>query len=524
MRRAQILLVFRTPLMTRSSLQSFLLVCALSTNLSASKLFAEVRLGSLFSDHAVLQQGKNVPIWGWAEPGEKIEVEFKGQKVSAEADAGGRWQANLAALAASSEPADLIVRSGEKVLTIHDVVVGEVWLCSGQSNMEFRVDQANDAAKEMAAADFPLIRQFRVPKSFKEKPVDDVTAQWTPANPKSVGMFSAAAFFFARDLYKDLKVPIGLINASFGGKMIETFMSPEAFADDPATPAVRKRWEDEQKRVPALMAAWEKAKAPAVAGPGGETASAESEAAPKRMNPSQVTEQHLPGCLFNGMLHPLIPSAIRGMLWYQGEHNIARAEEYQTLFPSFITDMRKKFGQGDFPFYYVQLANFDAPLDKSREGFAKLREVQRETLKLPNTGMAVTVDIGTAENIHPKNKQEVGLRLARWARANTYNLGDVVSGPLFKSAVRDGSALRVSFDYAKGGLVAPKDPVTSFEVAGADGTFHPAVAKIDGETLIVQSDEVKEPMAIRYAWTNAPIASLFNKEGLPASPFRYSLH
>jgi sialate O-acetylesterase len=418
---------------------------------------------------------------------------------------------------ASVDGGDLVVKSGDRTLTARDVVVGEVWLCSGQSNMEWRVDQANNAEQEIAAADFPLIRQFRVPKTYEETPQSEVKAQWAPASPKTVSNFSAVAYYFARDLHQTLKVPIGLINASFGGKMIETFMSPEAFAASGLEAPVMKRWNDEQARLPALMELWKKKNAGNTAA-GGE---GEEVAAPKGMNPSVVVAQHRPGCLFNAMLNPLIPYAIKGMIWYQGEHNIARAEEYQSLFPAFIKDMRQKMGQGDFPFYLVQLANYDAKLDKSREGYAKLREVQLNALKLPNTGMAVTIDIGTPENVHPKNKQDVGLRLARWAKAKTYDLGGVYSGPLFQSAERDGAAVRVKFDSVGGGLVAEKE-LGSFELAGGDGVFKPATAKIEGDTVIVQSEAVVEPQAVRYAWANAPVATLFNKEGLPASPFRFS--
>ncbi len=473
----------------------------------------DLSLASLFADHAILQRGKSVPVWGWAPPGEKVEVSFRGAQAETTSDAHGRWQANLPAMEATAKPADLIVKSYGRTLTIRDVLVGDVWLCSGQSNMEWRVDQANNAEQEIAAANFPLIRQFRVPKAYSDTLQSAVKAQWIPASPKTAGQFSAVAYYFARDLHQTLKIPIGLINASFGGKMIETFLSPEALAASEAQGAIKKRWKDEQAGLPAQMALWEKKK---VASAG------EGEVAATGMNPAVVVAQHRPGGLFNAMLNPLIPYAIKGMIWYQGEHNIARAEEYRSLFPSFIKDMRQKFGQGDVPFYYVQLANYDATLDKSREGYAKLREVQLQTLDLPNTGMAVTIDIGTPENVHPKNKQDVGTRLARWAKAKTYDLGGVYSGPLFKAATRDGAVVKVSFEFAEDGLVI-QEPLGSFELADRDGKFYPASARVEGATVIVQSDTVKEPAAVRYAWANAPVATLFNQAGLPASPFRYSL-
>lgn len=476
----------------------------------------ELKVASLFTDHAVLQRGKPVPVWGWAKPGDQVEVAYKTGKVSVEADQNGRWQVALPAMEASAAPGDLTIRSGENILSVRDVLVGDVWLCSGQSNMEWRVDQANNAEQEIAAANFPLIRQFRVPKTYEENLQTDVKARWSPASPATVGMFSAVAYYFARDLHQTLNVPIGLINASFGGKMIETFMSPEAFKESGVGAAVQKRWQDEQARLPAMIEVWKKKNAQNAA-PAGDG----EEAAPKGMNPAIVVEQHRPGCLFNAMLNPLIPYAITGVIWYQGEHNIARADEYKSLFPAFIKDMRAKMGQGNIPFYFVQLANYEAKLDKTREGYAKLRDVQLNTLQLPNTGMAVTIDIGTPENVHPKNKQDVGARLARWAKAKTYDLGGVYSGPLFKSAEREGAVVRVTFDQVGGGLVAEKD-LASFELAGADGVFKPAMAKIAGDVVLVQSDAIAEPKAVRYAWANAPVATLFNKEGLPASPFRYS--
>ena len=464
----------------------------------------ELKLGALFQDHAVFQQGKPVPVWGWAVPGQKVEVEYRGNKAGVLTGTSGRWQVFLPAMKGSAEPAELVVRA-EKSIVLHDVVVGEVWLCSGQSNMEWHVRDVIHAEQEIAEADFPLIRHFRTSLVVSETPLADCAGAWTPASPSTVPAFSAVAYFFARDLHRNLKVPIGLINTSWGGKMIEVFMSEEALAGSPASEAVSKRWKEQQERFPAVLAAHEKQQA---------TSSG------KRTDPRELFAQNRPSSLFNGMISPVIPYAIRGAIWYQGEHNIGRASEYNGLFTAMIADWRQKFQQGDFPFYFVQLANFEAPLDKSREGYAKLREAQLQTLSVPNSGMAVTIDIGTPENVHPKNKQEVGARLARWAQAKTYNLGGVWSGPLFKSAIREASSLRLTFDHAEGGLVAPHEPITSFEVAGASGKFYPATAKIDGRTLVVQASEVKEPVSVRYAWANAPVASLFNKEGLPASPFR----
>lgn len=492
----------------------------LLTLLSAGFARAELRLAPLFCDHAVLQQGKPVPVWGWTEPGRAVKVTFHEHTSEATAGADGRWQVMLPAMKASAEPAELTVSAGE-TRTVRDVIVGEVWLCSGQSNMEWHVRDVTNAEQEIAGANLPLIRHFRAPHVIAYQPQQNLSGTWIAASPKTVISFSAVAYFFARDLHRDLNVPIGLINTSWGGKMIEVFMSAEALASDPAFSAVEKRWKEEQARLPAQLALYEKKSPKAKASD--DPNAVPDEGAPKGMDPRAVVAQHQPSCLFNGMISPVIPYAIRGAIWYQGEHNISRAAEYRAQFSAMITDWRTKFGQGDFPFYFVQLANFDAPLDKSREGYALLREAQSQTLALPNTGMAVTIDIGTPENVHPRNKQDVGARLARIAKAKTYDRGGEWSGPVLKSVTREKNTLRLSFEHTAGGLVLKPTPKPAFEIAGADGKFQPATARVEGNTLIVHNDAVSEPAVVRYAWANAPLAALFNSEGLPASPFRQSL-
>ncbi|HEV7402809.1 MAG TPA: sialate O-acetylesterase [Chthoniobacteraceae bacterium] len=467
----------------------------------AGSVHAELRLAPLFRDYAVLQQGKPIPVWGRAAPNEKVSVSFHGNITATTADEHGNWRADLPAERATADAAELTVK-GEQTITLRDVVVGEVWLCSGQSNMEWRLDQAAQAEQEIAGADFPLIRQFRLPKVAAEAPPAEADGKWIAASPKTAGSFSAVAYFFARDLHRELKVPIGLINASWGGKMIEVFLSAEALAGDPAFSAVEKRWQEELARLPAQLAAYEKA------------------ATPQTMSPAAVVAQHRPSCVFNGLIAPVIPYALRGAIWYQGEHNISRPGEYRALFSAMITDWRRKFGQGDFPFYFAQLSSFSAPLDKSREGFALLREAQADTLALPATGMAVTVDIGTPDNVHPRNKQEVGARLARLARAQTYNLGGEWSGPVLKEAAGDKNAVRLTFRHPAKGLVLKETSPPAFEIAGADGKFQPAAARIDGDAVVLQAETVPAPVRVRYAWGNAPPAALFNSEGLPASPFR----
>ena len=470
---------------------------------AANVAHAELRLGPLFRDGAVLQRGKPVPVWGWADSGQRVKVTFREAALETTAGPDGRWQVLLPAMPACAQPADLTV-SAKETATVCGVLVGEVWLCSGQSNMEWHLRDATNAEQEIAGAAFPLIREFRVPHVIAETPQREVGGTWVEASPKTAGSFSAVAYFFARDLHRALNVPVGLINTSWGGKMIEVFLSAEALASDPAFAAVEKRWQEEQARLPAQQAAYEKKTAVGAKG----------------MDPRAVVAQHRPSCLFNGTISPVIPYGLRGALWYQGEHNISRAGEYRAQLSALIADWRAKFGQGDFPFYFAQLSSFDAPLDKSREGYALLREAQAQTLAVTNTGMAVTIDIGTPSNVHPRNKQDVGARLARLAKALTYDLGGEWSGPVLTGAVREGHALRLSFAHAAGGLALRPTPKPAFEVAGADGVFHPASARAEGDALVVQSDAVSEPAAVRYAWGNAPDAALFNAEGLPASPFR----
>lgn len=490
-------------------------------------------LAPLFCDHAVLQRDREVPVWGWTTPKEKVTVTFHDQKVEGTAGDDGRWMVKLAPMKASAESSDLTATVGGKTTTLHDVLVGEVWVCSGQSNMEWRVDQSDNAAKEIASANYPLIRHFRVPHVMSDTPVDffKTSETWTPTTPVTVKRYSGVAYFFARDLYENLHVPIGLINTSWGGKMIEVFMSQEAIAGDPNAAALQKRWEEEKGRVPAQMKLYEEkmAKAGDTATKPATSSAADSgeETGPKTlgapMNPEQVARQHHPSCIFNAMMNPVIPYGIRGVIWYQGEHNIARAGEYHSLFTSLITDWRKKFGQGDFPFYFAQLSTFVAPLDKTHVGYAELREAQFQTLQtVPNTGMAVTIDVGLpgAVRVHPTDKQDVGARLARIAKANTYGLGGEFSGPLFKSAAKDKDGIRVDFDHVAGGLVLKESAESPFELAGGDGKFVPATARIDGKSLIVQAPSVPDPVSVRYAWADAPTATLFNTEGLPASSFR----
>jgi len=497
---------------------------------------ADVTFSSLFSDHAVLQRDKPVPVWGRADPGEQVMVTFRGQSVGATADAAGRWTVLLDPISTQTDGADLVA-AGKNRIVAHDVLVGEVWLCSGQSNMEFVLRgpesrpgvgyRVEDADAEVAAAHYPLIRQYRVPRRIAADPQGNLAGTWETCSPQTAGGFTAVGYFFARAVFQKLGVPIGLVNSSYAGTPIEAWMSAAAFASDPRLAAIRAR---EQRNRP-----WSASPA-ASDGPhgaaGGPTAPLpRSASAPLGPSPSGgavvvAARPPPPGSpsrpegLFNGMIAPLAPYGLRGILWYQGESNAERAGEYHALFAAMIAAWRAHFGQGDLPFYFVQLANFAAPEPTGRASWAYLREAQADALSLPQTGMAVAIDLGDPRDIHPRNKQEVGRRLAAMALVNLYGLSGDVSGPQFAGIEPAGTALRVRFDYAQTGLITHDRPVQSLEIAGADRIFHPASGRIDGETLLVSSPLVPHPVAVRYAWADAPVANLYNGAGLPAAPFR----
>ena len=511
--------------MTRAAI----LLVSLWSAIAAPGLRAEVTLSPLFSDHAVLQRDKAVPVWGRAAPGESVTVAFQGQSATARAGTDGRWIALLGPMAATSSGSDLVV-TGKNTLAAHDVVVGEVWLCSGQSNMEFPVRGVKlrvlNVDEEVAAARFPLIRHIKIKHNVSETPLDTAEGSWTPCSPGTVADFTAVGYFFARELHRKLRVPIGLVDSSWGGTQIESWMSPGMLSSDPAFAVVAQRWNQALADYPAKMAAYDAALPAWNKGFAEATAAGPAKAEeflrknPRFYPPPTHGSPATPSGLFNGMINPLVPCALRGVIWYQGEANAPRASEYRRLFASMITGWRALFGQGDIPFYWVQLANFDTPNDTTHRTWAWLREAQTQTLALPATGQAVTIDIGDAKDIHPRNKQEVGRRLAMIARTLTYGIPGDFSGPVYTRAIQRGHALLVTFRCADTGLIAAGKPLQSFEVAGPDRVFHPATATIVGDSLFVSSPQVPAPVAVRYAWSNAPEANLYNGAGLPAGPFR----
>lgn len=457
-------------------------IAALAMILSASSASADVSLPKIFGDHMVLQQQTEAPIWGKAEKGEKVTVTLGEAKAETTAGDDGKWSVRIKTPKATSEALTLVVEGKNKV-EFKDVLAGEVWICSGQSNAEWSVAQSANPQEEAANAKYPQIRLVKVQHNAAKEPQEDVNAAWAVCSPESAPNFSAIGYFFARKLHEELNVPVGIISTNWGGTIAEAWTSKATLESDADFAPILERAANFQ--------------------PG---------------NPNQAS------VLYNGMIHPIIPYAVGGAIWYQGESNRSRAQQYAKLFPAMIGDWRKLWKQGDFPFYFVQLAPYK--YDKNRDALElpELWEAQTKTLTASkNTGMAVTTDIGDLADIHPKNKQDVGLRLALWALAKDYGQKDLVySGPLYESHAVEGNKIRVKFKHATG-LQAKSGEPQLFTIAGEDMKFVPAKAVIDGETVVVSSDEVAKPVAVRYGWSEwaePEQYNLFNKAGLPASPFR----
>lgn len=621
---------------------------------------ADIRLPAVISDGMVLQQKSSDPIWGWASPGEQITVKgswLKGVPVKTKADEKGKWMVKLKTPQAGG-PYTITIQGGQ-TLVLHNVLIGEVWVCSGQSNMEMPVSgwpgaSLLNSAMEIKAAKYPDIRLFTVKRDVALQPQSDCTGSWTACTPQTVKTFSATAYFFGRQLYRKLKVPIGLIHTSWGGTVAEAWTSGSALRKlgdfDSALDKLDaislnvKEWKEKDARnlqtwnqevnqvnkdyekenfdasnweTMKLPTMWESAGYPDldgivwfrkvvdipaswagkdlkldlgpiddeditwfdgekvggiqkegywaanrsynipgklvkagrnvisvrvtdIAGNGGIygdqkllrlypsdkkpevgvslAGNWKYKIAAKKEPASVPSNPNTPSVLYNAMIAPLIPYGIKGAIWYQGEANVGRAAQYASLFPAMITDWRNRWEQGDFPFYFVQIAPY--PYGGNGRQSAALRDAQRRSLRLPNTGMVVTLDIGDTTNIHPANKQEVGRRLSLWALSHAYGRkGLVYSGPLYKGMQIDGNKIVLSFTHTDGGLIVKGGDLTWFRIAGADGDFVPAKAIIKGNTVIVHSDKVAHPKAIHFAWSDKAVPHLFNKAGLPASTF-----
>jgi sialate O-acetylesterase len=500
-----------------------LYLMAVATTLFVSVVRADVKLAALFGDGLVLQRGRPVRIWGSADAGEKISVHFAGQTATATAAADGSWSATLPEMRAATVARDLHVR-GKNTIVVRNVLVGDVWICSGQSNMEMDVGRSLDAAHEIAMADFPAIRQIKIGRQLSERPLTTLSASgWEPADPTHVGRFTAAGYYFARTMFRENGVPIGLINCTWSGTPVEPWISAERLYSNPAFQIVWDRWQADLAAYPERkaiyekkLAAWQMAERRA-ASAGDQAQEDFLKTQPRPRPPPTAPDYPYPGNptqIYNGMVYPLRQTAIRGVLWYQGEANAVHAPEYAALFQACIQSWRTLFNRSDLPFYWVQIANYSVDTD-----WARLREAQTAALALPSTGMAVSIDIGDPFNIHPANKQDVGRRLALIAQAKLEGRTVEFSGPLFAHADFVDGAARVSFTHAEG-LNARCGPAMSLELAGEDRNFHPAEGRIEGDTLVVSASEVPRPVAVRYAWSASPHANLYNKAGLPAVPFR----
>ena len=487
---------------------------------------ADISLPSIFSDHMVLQNNVNAPVWGWADPGEKVTVNIANQTATATADAAGNWKLKLKKFSADS-PLTLTI-SGHNTIVIQDVLVGEVWLASGQSNMGLSVNEVTNAWKEKAEAKFPQIRMFTVSPSPATTPQTNCGGQWMVCSPETFGHFSAAAYFFGRELHQKLAVPVGLINSSWGGTPIEAWTSMDRMEATPELAPVLKNW---QKTLHPFDA--EKAEADyvrALENWTNNSAKLKAEGKSVPPQPKKAIDPRLdpkyPANLFNGKIAPIIPYAIRGAIWYQGENNAANdlAKLYSIQLSLMISDWRQRWDEGDFPFTWVQLPNFHPRttnvVETNYNGWCVIREEMLKTLAVKNTGMAITVDVGEANNIHPKNKQAVGYRLALWALAKVYGKEIPYSGPLPNGYKIKGDKIVLSFRQVDGGLVAKDGELKGFAIAGEDHKWTLANARIEGDKVIVSSPEVKAPKAARYAWAANPDCNLFNGAGLPASPFR----
>jgi len=488
--------------------------------LCAVGAYADVKLPAIISNHMVLQADHTVPIWGWAEPGEEVTVSIAGQTLTAKADNDGRWSVKLAKLPAAAEPQTLTVK-GKNTLTVEDVLVGEVWLASGQSNMAFTVSSALNAPQEEAAANFPQIRMFTVGGNSQRAPQVDCKGEWKICTPETVPRFSAVAYFFGRELHQKLGTPVGIIHSSVGGTDIAAWTSEEAQVKVPELKAYLDTWLADDAAFDPVAAKAKAAEEQAAYKLALEKSKAEGSKAPAkpRLIRKPGSDPNCPANLYNGMIAPLIPFAIRGVIWYQGEHNAASeelAKRYGVQLPLLVKDWRTRWEEV-LPFAWVQLPNFEV----NGDGRPLVREAMLQTLKVPGTGLVVTIDIGEAKNNHPKNKQEVGRRLSLWALGTVYGQKvPATSGPLPGNYHVHGGEVTLEFTHTDGGLAAHDGDLRGFTVAGADKQWCKANARIEGGKVVVSSPDVKEPTAVRYSWAGNPDGNLFNGAGLPASPFR----
>jgi len=490
----------------------------------APVLHAELTLPAIFSDHMVLQQNQANPVWGWDTPGTTVTVTFAGKSKSARANESGRWAIQLDPAAANERPQTLTI-SGSQTKEIQDVVVGEVWMCSGQSNMGFTLSGDWNGDLEAAASKLPSLRLIRVPQVGTQQLQNDFKGQWKISATESASGFSAVGFFFGRYLHEILGVPVGLIDNAWGGSAAEAWIRRESLEKDPRFKLLientvkREAYLASEKGkldLDAQLSKWKEAV---------DKAKAEGKAAPRRpQTPDQwLTGNARPGNIFCGVLYPTLGYGIKGVIWYQGESNAGRAYEYADLFPFLIEQWRKEWNQGDFPFYWVQLADYRAEKPEPGESdWAELREAQTKTLRLPNTGQAVIIDLGESNDIHPKNKRDVAARLARWALVKDYGMRIPFRSPEFRKMEVQAGKATLTFDCFGSSLrTFDVNELRGFAICGEDRKWHWAEAALRGEDKVeVWSSDVPNPIAVRYAWADNPVCNLISKEGLPATPFR----
>jgi len=480
---------------------------------------ADFKVAPVFSDNMVLQQGQPLPVWGWADDGEVITVRFRGQTASATA-LNGKWSLRLHSVKAGG-PDTFTVSSKSRTVKFTNVLVGEVWVCSGQSNMQWPMTASFEPEADIASATNTLIRLLPVPRVKSDAPSVVMKSAWRVCSPDAVKNFSAVGYYFGRDLQKARRVPVGLIESDWGGSPAEAWMSREALEINPryqkeildAYPAAEQAWRE------AIAAFDKEAQAASLAKAEAQKANKPVE---KPFTKQPPWKPWKPSELYNGMIAPLIPYAIKGAIWYQGESNAGKAHQYRTLFPDMIRCWRRDWGQSDFTFLAVQLAPFMPIKDEPAEStWAELREAQLLSTKvLPKVGMAVITDVGDSKDIHPKKKQPVGERLALAARGIAYGEKVEFSGPVYRSLKVEGGKAILSFDHVGKGLEARDGALRGFAICGADQKFVWANAEIVGNTVVVNSPQVIQPVAVRYGWADCPVVNLWNKDGLPATPFR----
>jgi len=497
----------------------FLLLCTL---FFCALLRAELKLPAIISDHMVLQQKQANPVWGWDVPGRKVTVTFAGQSFTTTAGKDGRWQVKLAAVPANASPQTLTI-AGSTTRVIQDVLVGEVWMCSGQSNMAWSLAQTYTGDLEGAASRHPNIRLISVPQVGRQDLQNDFKGAWAEATPESVKSFSAVGFLYGRYLHEILGVPIGLIDNAWGGSAAEAWIRRSTLdqetrfkrlMDSTVQKETRAESAEGKAEFEASVAKWEAAAA---------AAKAAKKPAPSGRPQNWLSGNSRPGNIFAGVVHPTLGYGIKGVIWYQGESNASRAHEYTELFPFMIEQWRKEWGQGDFSFYWVQLADFKAYRNEPGESdWAELREAQTKTLSLPNTGQAVIIDLGEARDIHPRNKYDVASRLVRWALVKDYGLKFPYRSPEYQTLAIAGNKATVTLDCFGGTLRSFDVPeVLGFAICGADRVWHWATGKVVSPNQVeLTSDKVPAPVAVRYAWSDNPVCNLYSNDGLPVTPFR----